>query len=428
MKSKIIALSALILIFVSLFSGCIQDEDDFNKIPTVKISYPYDKNQVQGIVMISGDAGDEDGDNTLERVEIKINDLNWDDAEGTTQWSYNWNTYDMDDGIYAIKARSWDGFEYSEIDEILVRLDNPESVETDSHKWAIFVAVANSGANNSKLGNGGLYLSEDMSSYLIEEKGYSTDNIFLLFDDGWIRTNNGYGRRIATLQQRRHDYDINYGAATKNNVESTIKHIISESNKYEDSEVFIWFFAHGCGDENDSRFGGKILERSEIKLWDSFLADNELGHLLSTLKSKETTIIIDACFSGGFADKTIFNFPEVFLLKSELARTGRVVITGASKYRVGYASTTSGPLFTLLWFDGIISGDADGYRPGLFKMGRPTKLKMFEDGKVSVEEAFYYARYMFKNTEELDMFDTMEPQINDKYPKMILNGEGLILG
>jgi len=55
---------------------------------------------------------------------------------------------------------------------------------------------------------------------------------------------------------------------------------------------------------------------------------------------------------------------------------------------------------------------------------------MFKDGKVSVEEAFYYARYILNTNKELKNYSKMEPQINDKYPRagLLLNNKGLILG
>jgi acyl-CoA-binding protein len=70
----------------------------------------------------------------------------------------------------------------------------------------------------------------------------------------------------------------------------------------------------------------------------------------------------------------------------------------------------------LLWFEGLTTGDADGYRPGLFDRGVQRKLKAFQDGKVSVEEAFYYARAMLRVDEKYQDFRTMQPQINDEYP------------
>ena len=430
MYKKIIATILVFLLLAIVFSGCLESDEKINKKPTVNISYPSSGSTVSGIAMITGTASDPNGDDDLSAIEVMINDDGrWQEAMGTAKWSFHWNTYDVDDGFYHIKVRSWDSLEYSEIDEITLRVDNPESVESGSHKWALFVAVANSAADDdSKLGNGGLYLAEEMAAYLIEKCGYSTSNIIILFDDGWIRSNNGFGVPIKTLQQRKHDYDVVYSAATRRNLESAIKHIIDDSNKYDDSEVFIWVFGHGQGETENTLTGGKLLQRSKIVLWDSALADNELGHLLSNLRSKETCILVDACFSGGFADKTIFNFPTFFLLKSEVPKIGRVAISGASKYRTGYASTTHGPLFTLLWFEGIKTGKADGFKPGLLNMGRPTTLKLYKDGKVSVEEAFYYAKYTLRKDEHLEDYSKMEPQINDRYPLLILNNKGLILG
>jgi hypothetical protein len=205
---------------------------------------------------------------------------------------------------------------------------------------------------------------------------------------------------------------------------------VKESNKFIDSEVFIWIASHGCGDQSRKLFGGKILDRSAFFLWDDIIDDSELGDLLSSLRSDKTCVIVDACYSGGFADKTIFNVPEFFLLKSEISRSGRVVISGASKFRVGYASTTEGPLFSQIWFHGLTTDEADGFRPFILNIGRPTMLKLFKDGKSSVEEAFYYARYVLRTDKSLRDYSKMEPQINDQYPRSGILGrqKGMILG
>jgi len=431
MYKKIIAI--LVIISVSLLLLYVYyegDEESKNIIPLVEITYPSDGATISKIVTISGTASDPDGDDNLLEVEVMINN-EWYLANGNKKWSYEWRTYDIEDGPYIIRVRSWDRDDYSEIEEISIRVDNPDTVETDSHKWAIFIAAANFPKDNeSKLGNGALNLAERMSAYFIEDLGYSTNNIIILFDDGWIRDDNGYGEPIETLQQRRHQYDITYAATTKETVISSITYIVEESNKFDDSEIFIWISSHGCGDQDKKLFGGKILERSAVFLWDDILTDKELGDLLSTLRSDKTCIIVDACYSGGFADKTIFNLPELFLFGSSVSSPGRVVMTGASKFRMGYASTTQGPLFSQLWFYGITSGDADGFRPFIANIGRPTRLKMFKDGKVSVEEAFFYARYILRTDNDLKDYSKMEPQINDQYPRkgIIGNLKGMILG
>ena len=432
-KSKfVIFFIALILIFIStfLFATYLMNRSptsSFNEKPSVKILYPEDETSVFDLVMISGIASD--AMNKLVDVEVKINDNSWENANGTYNWSFKWNTYKLPDGYYEIQVRAWNGKSYSDVDEISLNVDNPEEVLSGEHKWALFVAADNFPKDNeSKLGNGGLYLAENISSYLIEDCGYPTSNVIILFDDGWIRSDNGYGSPIQTLQQRPHKYRISYGGATKENVVATIDYIIDESNKFDDSEIFIWVFGHGYGTE-DRFAGGKILQRSAVFLWDDTLTDKDLGGLLSDLKSKKTSIIIDACYSGGFADKTIFNLPESSFFSSGLVKPGRVVITGESKFRPGYAITTSGPVFSQIWFYGIKTGYADGFRQGILHTGRPTRLSAFKDGNVSVEEAYYYTRFMLKSQMSLKEFSGMQPEINDQYPNkgFLRSMNGLIL-
>ncbi len=430
MNKKLLTLIVFIFVLVPFLSGCFEEERSFNKKPVVKINHPKNYDTVSKIVTISGEASDPNGVQTIKSVEIMIND-SWIAVDGTDKWIYSWNVYDLEDGSYIIHARAWDGDLYSDIDEVSVTVNNPEVVESDEHKWAVFSFVGNFPEDNeSKLGNGGLYLAEEMASYLIEEKNYPTSNVYILFDDGYIRKDNGLGKRLLSLQERIHEYDVFYAAATKDNFNSVIDDVVQSSNKFDDSEVFLWFSGHGVGDSGNPITGGKLFERSALYLWDNMINDNELGVLLQNLKSKKTCIIIDACYSGGFVDKTIFNLPELFLFNSKIPANGRVLISGASKFRSGWASTIDGPLFSMLWFYGLSSGDADGYRSGILNKGRPSKLNLFKDGEVSVEEAFFYTKYMLKNDVKLQNYSKMEPQINDRYPRKGIFGssDGLILG
>lgn len=436
MKYKLMIILTIIVIItllVGVFSGFFGQNFNLgliNQKPVITITYPYDGTAVAQLVMISGTARDPDAEDNISNVEVKIGENGWATAIGTTLWSYDWATYGVENGRYTITARCYDGKEYSELESITLTVNNPTSIDSDSHKWAIFIAAANFPKNNeTKLGNGGLYLAEDMVAYLIGHYRYPTSNIMILFDDGWIRSENGYGTKQKTLQERTHEYDITYGGATKANVVASLQYLISESNKYPDSEVFLWIFSHGVGDQNQSLTGGRLFQSSEIFLWDDTMTDTELGNILTPLESTKTTIIIDACYAGGFADRTIFSFHTSLFFRSGIPQDGRIVISSTSKFRTGYASTTQGPIFSLLWFEGLSSGDADGYKPGLFDRGVERDLKMFQDGIVSVEEAFYYARYQLRTNEKLQDFESMQPQINDQYPHhgFLRNNDELIL-
>jgi hypothetical protein len=425
----IVVLLVLVGNFLGFFGNTFTNQDIKGK-PIVIITYPADGATVSRFVMISGTARNPDPDLNITRVEVKIGENNWMTATGTDLWSCDWTTYSSKNGQYIISVRSYNGKDYSAITTITVNVDNPTSIDSGSHKWALFIAAANfPETNETKLGNGGLYLAEDIAAYLIGNNQYPTENIMILFDDGWIRSENGYGVKEQTLQERAHEYDITYGSATKANVIASFKVLINESNAYEDSEVFIWIFNHGAGDINKPLTGGKILQNSEIFFWDDTMTDRALGDVLSPLESQKVAIIVDACYAGGFADRTIFNLRTFLLLRSHIPDDGRVVITGTSKFRSGYASTTQGPVFSLLWFEGLSTGKADGYRAGLFDRGVSGPLKMFKDGVVSVEEAFYYARAMLRNDEAFEAFRSMQPQINDRFPHrgIIRSLDGLVL-
>jgi len=428
---SVITFIIIATIILLLFFGYIKIEDAaVNHKPSINIDYPYDGSTVSKIVTISGVASDLDGDETLEKVQILIND-EWKDAIGTTKWIYTWEIYKIKDGLYTIKVRSWDGIDYSNYDEIKLRVENPKTSESDAHRWAIFISASNFPKDNeSKLGNGALNLAEEMASFFISQLGYSTKNIYILFDDGWLREDNGFGKPTISLQENKNRYDITYAGAKKEIVESTIDYVVEEASGFIDSEIFIWIAGHGYGNLNNTLTGGKILEKSEVFFWDDTISDKELGNLLTGLRSKKICVIIDACFSGGFADKTIFGFREFFLLKSKLPRPGRVIITATSKFRPGYTSITKGPLFSQLWFYGLTSGEADGYKRGILYRGRPTILRIFKDGRVSVEEAFYYASFVLRTDKALNDYRKMAPQINDQYPHkgFIRSIRGLVLG
>lgn len=432
-KSILALIFIIILMPLGIYMGFFNNNFNIHfteEKPTITITYPRNGATVARLVMISGTASISTSKMNITRVEVKIGENSWVTATGTTLWSYDWTTYSSQNGLYKISVRSYNGKDYSPIHSINVTVNNPTSIDSDSHKWALFIAAANFPKDNeTKLGNGGLYLAEDMAKYLIENHQYPTYNIMILFDDGWIRTDNGYGVKDKTLQERFHEYDITYGSATKTNVLASLQRLISESNEYEDSEVFLWIFNHGAGKIDNPLTGGKILQNSEIFFWDDTITDRALGDVLLSLESKKVAIIIDACYAGGFADRTIFNLRTLMFMRSGIPRDGRVIITGTSKFRTGYASTTQGPVFSLLWFEGLSTGRADGYRPGLFERGASPILKVFQDGLVSVEEAFYYARVMLRTDKNLQDFSSMQPQINDRYPHfgILRNLGGLIL-
>jgi subtilisin family serine protease len=92
--------------------------------PYVELETPQDGDPVAGYVNIDGIAWDPDIGDSVEQVQIKIHDGDWENVTGINDWSYVWNTTEFNNGWYEIAVRSFDGEEYSDIHNISVYLDN----------------------------------------------------------------------------------------------------------------------------------------------------------------------------------------------------------------------------------------------------------------------------------------------------------------
>ncbi len=84
-----------------------------NQKPVVVINSPTSGDTVSNTITISGLASDTDGNDTLKKVEIKIDDGKWITTNGTSNWNYQWDTTKIEDGEHIIYARAYDGTNYS---------------------------------------------------------------------------------------------------------------------------------------------------------------------------------------------------------------------------------------------------------------------------------------------------------------------------
>lgn len=102
------------------------DELPENHKTTIVITDPTEGSIVEGMVTIEGNAEDEDGNEEIEKVEIKVEDESWGIADGTTDWSYEIDTSNYDDSSYRIYTRAYDGIDYSKLSYIDLYFDNEE--------------------------------------------------------------------------------------------------------------------------------------------------------------------------------------------------------------------------------------------------------------------------------------------------------------
>lgn len=95
--------------------------DPKNTIPSITILSPGNNSKVSGLVNVSGRASDPEG---LDLVELRVNNGPWQRAEGTSSWTFLWDSTLFGDGPHIIYARAYDGLEHSLVKQIWLEVDN----------------------------------------------------------------------------------------------------------------------------------------------------------------------------------------------------------------------------------------------------------------------------------------------------------------
>ncbi len=108
-------------------------EEQINQKPTIKIIEPEDSSVVKGTIKIKGNAEDKDGNDKIEKIEVKIEDGEWKNAEFSilssgVEWSYEIDTTKYENGKYTIYVRVYDGIDYSDVISIELELKNYENI------------------------------------------------------------------------------------------------------------------------------------------------------------------------------------------------------------------------------------------------------------------------------------------------------------
>jgi hypothetical protein len=113
-----------------------------NHKPYVNILFPINGSEVGNEITIHGTGSDPDGDKTIEKVEIKISGNNWVVVSGTIKWNYIWDTTNAKNIEHVIKARIYDGYEYSNIVSIKVKVKNEGEMDIPSFEMFFMLIAA----------------------------------------------------------------------------------------------------------------------------------------------------------------------------------------------------------------------------------------------------------------------------------------------
>jgi uncharacterized repeat protein (TIGR01451 family) len=93
-------------------------------VPTVVITAPANGTVIAESLLIQGNAGDMDGNDTVTKVEIRMDDGDWMVANGTANWSYSPDLESMSGRTHILQARAYDGTAYSAIKSITCIIDD----------------------------------------------------------------------------------------------------------------------------------------------------------------------------------------------------------------------------------------------------------------------------------------------------------------
>ncbi len=112
-----------------------------NHPPTVVITSPQDGATVAESMLIRGNASDIDNNSTITKVEVKIDNGNWTEADGTVNWAYNLEPNTMGDGDHTIQVRAYDGTDYSDTESITITVETGEGGGIAGFEFVLLLAA-----------------------------------------------------------------------------------------------------------------------------------------------------------------------------------------------------------------------------------------------------------------------------------------------
>jgi len=98
-------------------------KDQINQKPFLSVEYPGNITTVRWDLTVRGTVQDSDSD--IQKVEVRIDSGPWQQAQGTTDWSFSFNTTAYQNGAHSISVRAYDGEIFSGTRTVNIVIDNP---------------------------------------------------------------------------------------------------------------------------------------------------------------------------------------------------------------------------------------------------------------------------------------------------------------
>jgi predicted MPP superfamily phosphohydrolase len=144
--------------------------------------------------------------------------------------------------------------------------------------------------------------------------------------------------------------------------------------------TLLYFSGHGYRDLHGRHY--LITRDSQSnRLWSSSLPASLIHDVMSSSRSRHRVIILDCCFSGAFI-KGGKSGVEPLLLQEELKGEASAILASSGTIQYSFEEGGRNSLFTQYLLEGIETSLADEN----------------EDGRISIDELFYYAERKVRNS------------------------------
>ena len=232
-----------------------------NHPPACVITAPGESDQVSGRVQVTGAANDPDPGQEVTAVYVKIDSGEWARANGTSDWSYGWDTSAVTAGAHTIRARSYDGSLYSPEQSRPVAVDRLPTAVTLSEptSWGIdWVLLVWSRNMDSDFYRYAVYRSERGGQPLSElsPTTYIFGQSVNLYNHSGLRARTTYWFRVVVQDATNHSAESNEVFATTERENTRPVAMLTASRTHATVGETVSFSADGSYDPDR---GGRLV-------------------------------------------------------------------------------------------------------------------------------------------------------------------------
>lgn len=288
--------------------------------------------------------------------------MEWDQTYGGTNYDFATSVVQTDEGGYALTGNT-ESFGAGDRDFWLIKL----AAEREPTKWAVVIGVDEYSYPelNSRGGPGNS--AKDMNKTLVEYMSFPRDHAHLLVDE----------------------IDVSDDTVTRATVESELEWLQAVAIP---EDIVVFYYA-GHGDQDPDTGHESIVTHTM-----DYIQDDEFAANISRIESENLCVILDISHSGGFIkDGQTFweGFYGVGGEWSDLANetpSGKLVLTACAEnvtIKYGILELNRDAAEWHLWLSGI---RYEMVFTHFLMQGLRGRADSNNDGRVTVEEAFWYAR------------------------------------